>query len=166
MTSTVIPALCPSCGAVFQSRLLSTSGNVKNLTLSGNKETCPFCGNMANTAEGVFDIANGIISVISAPQITNQMLQALGAIVKKACEEKTDPEVIAKEVEKLDPSLGEMIRAISKSKSLYLTGLLLIILAVKSCSLNISLDINQLIDQVRDVAPSTITLQETNSSQE
>jgi hypothetical protein len=164
MASTMIPAHCPSCGAVFQSRLLSISGDVKKLTLSGNKETCPFCGNMANTAEGVFDIANSVISVISAPKITNQMLQTLGAIVKTAYKEKSDPEVVAQEAEEIEPSLGKIIRTISKRKSLYLTGLLLIILTIKSCSLNISLDVNQLIDQLRGVAPNTITTEEVDIS--
>jgi len=153
----VIPAHCPTCGAVFRSRILSISGNVKNLTLSGNTETCPFCGSIANTAEGIFDIVNDIITVITAPDITKEMLAAFDAIVKKAYQEKTDPEDLAKQAEEIDPTLGKLVRSASSNKPYYLTGLLLLILTIKSCNFNINLDVNKLIDQLKDVAPSYIT---------
>ena len=156
MSNAVIPAHCPNCGVVFRSRLLSIGGNVKNLTLSGNMETCPFCGNRANTAEGVFDIADGVITVISAPHITEEMLRAFGAVVKTAYAEKTDPDDLAKQADKIDTTLGQLVRSVSSNKTFYLTGLLLVILAIKSCNLNIDLDVNELIDQMNDVSPSDI----------
>ena len=157
MSLTQIPALCPSCGAIFVSRLISIGDNVKNLTLMNNKETCPFCGNLADTAEGVFDIADNIISVISAPHITKQMLSALSIAVKKAYTEKTQPEELIKTVEKIDPSLGETIRKYSKTP-FYLTAMLLIYLAIKSCTVDVEqkLDVNQLIDQFKSASPAQI----------
>ncbi len=157
MNNVVIPAHCPTCGAVFRSRLLSGSGNFKNLTLSGNTETCPYCGNMARTAEGVFDIVEGVISIISAPNITKEMLAAFDDIVRKAYEEKAAPEDLAKQAEDIDPTLGEFVRSLSGDNPFYLTVLLLIILAIKSCNLNINLDVNELIDQLNGVAPQDIT---------
>lgn len=156
MSKAVIPAHCPNCGAVFRSRLLSISGNVKNLTLSGNTESCPFCGSRANTAEGVFDIADGVITVISAPHITAEILMAFGAVVKKAYAEKTDPEDLAKQAEKIDPTLGKLVRSVSSSKPYYLTSLLIIFLVIKSCNLKIDLDVNRLIDQMKGLAPTEI----------
>lgn len=160
MTSRVIPAHCPSCGAVFQSRILSISGNVKNLTLSGNKETCPFCSSTANTAEGVFDLAGDVLSIISAPQITQQMLHKLNQLVAESYDEKADPEVLAQKAIQINPTFGNLIRTINKNKKLYFTGLLLIIVAIRSCSLNVSLDLNKLIDQIKGASPTEIILTE------
>ncbi|MCZ6763206.1 MAG: hypothetical protein O7C03_09455 [Gammaproteobacteria bacterium] len=159
MNNVVIPAHCPNCGAIFRSSLLSIGGNVKNLALSGNTEICPFCSSTANTAEGVFDIADGIITVISAPHITKEMLVAFGAVVQKAYRQRTDPEDLAKQAEKIDPTLGKLVRSVSGNRPIYLTGLLLLILAIKSCNLNIDIDVNELIDQMNGVAPTEIALE-------
>ena len=160
MTASVIPSHCPACGGVFQSRLISISGNVKNLTISGNKESCPFCGSMANTAEGVFDLADGVLSIIYAPQLTKQMLQKLDELVAENYFEKADPEILAKKAEQINPAFGILIRNLNKNKKLYFTGLLLILFAIKSCSLNVNLDCNKLIDQIKGVPPKEMILTE------
>lgn len=157
MSGVQIPALCPSCGALFASRAFNVSGNVKNLTLSSNKETCPFCGGLADIADGVFDVAGNVLSVVSAPSITKQMLAAFSAAVKKAYEEKKPPEELAKEVEKIDPSFGEIIRKSGSSKQFYLVSLLLIFTAIKSCNVDVKLDANRLIDQLRGTPPAAVT---------
>ena len=163
MSGVQIPALCSSCGALFASRAFNISGNVKNLTLSGNKETCPFCGGWANIADGVFDVAGNVLSIVSAPNITKQMLGAFGAAVKKAYEVKKPPEELAKEVEKIDPSFGEIIRKSGSNKKLYLVSLLLIVAAIKSCNVDVKLDANRLIDQIRGTPPAAVTSNETAS---
>ena len=91
MSAVQVPASCPSCRALFASRALHIGGNVKNVTLIGNKETCPFCGGWAYLADGVFDVADNILSVVAAPNVTRQMLAAFGAAVKQAYEEKKPP---------------------------------------------------------------------------
>ena len=150
--SSLIPAYCPNCGAVFPSR--SISGNFSNLTLRGNKESCPFCGEMADTAEGVFDIAGDFISIISAPHITKQMISDLSVAVKKAYKEKITQEKLAEEIGKIDPSFGN---AIGKVRGGYFIAALLIILAIiRSCSVDVSIDANQLIDQLTGKSPTDI----------
>jgi len=160
MNGVQIPALCSSCGALFASRAFNISGNVKNLTLSGNKETCPFCGGWADIADGVFDVADNVLSIVSAPNITKQMLGAFGAAVKKAYEVKKPPEELAKEVEKIDPSFGEIIRKSGSNKKFYLVSLLLIVAAIKSCNVDVKLDANRLIDQIRGTPPAAVTSNE------
>jgi len=161
MSSAQIPAHCPTCGAIFQSRFLSMfAGNIGRMGLSGNKETCPFCGNMANIADGVFSIADNIISVITAPNITMQMLSEFGAVVKEAYNEKTSPEDAASQADSIDPEFGKIIRSLSSKGAFYTTGLLLIYLATKSCTLNIELDANKLIDELKDNSPKSITTEQ------
>ncbi len=160
MSGVRIPALCSSCGALFASRAFNISGDVKNLTLSGNKETCPFCGAWADIADGVFDVADNVLSIVSAPNITKQMLGAFGKAVKKAYEVKKPPEELATEVEKIDPSFGEIIRKSGSNKRFYLVSLLLIVAAIKSCNVDVKLDANRLIDQIRGTPPAAVTSNE------
>jgi hypothetical protein len=155
---TGIPAFCPSCGALFPSRAMGMmfgGGHVKGVTLRGNVETCPHCGGLANIADGVFDIAGDVITVVSAPRITMEMLAAFRLAVQKAYTEKKPPETLAKEVEKIDPAFGDVIR---KSGNNYLLVLLLIILAIKSCSVSvgIKLDVNRLIEQMQNTPPAAV----------
>lgn len=160
-----IPAYCPSCGAVFASRLISISGNVSNLRLSGNKESCPFCGEMADTAEGVFDIAGDFISIISAPHITKQMISELGATVTKAYKEKITQEKLAEEIGKIHPSFGDFISKVSKK--LFKLALLIIIGIIGSSpvNVNLSIDVNRLIDQLTGKSPTEIISGQKNIDQ-
>ena len=129
-----IPAVCLSCGALFPSRFASLFGGTNvNLTLRGNAETCPYCGRLAHVADGVFHIAGDILTVVSAPHITREMLAALSAAVRKAYQDKKPPEEVAQEVEKIDPALGAVIRK-NASTPLYWLVLILILAAHRSAT--------------------------------
>lgn len=155
--SSAIPASCPSCGAVFPSRLANFGGaNIKNLTLIGNKETCPYCGSMADVANGVFNITESIVTVVSAPNVTKEMLAKFSHAVQEAYRDKTAPEDLAREVEQIDPRFGEIIRDARKNPRLYTVALILILAAIKSCSVEVKVDANRLIDQIQGVAPSSM----------
>jgi hypothetical protein len=162
MSRALIPVSCPHCGALFAPRAFHISGNVQGLTLSGNKETCPFCGNMAHIADGVFNVAVNVLSVVSAPNITKQMLAAFEAAVKKAVVEKITAEQLAKEVEKIDPSFGEVVRKVGKNNHLYIASLLIALAAIKSCTVDIKLDANHLIEQLTNSPPAAISSQNPN----
>jgi hypothetical protein len=156
MTRAVIPAACPSCGALFVSRFISVGGDVKDLMLSNNRETCPYCGAMANTADGIFDVTDGILSVVSAPNITRQMLANFEAAVKSAYANKTPPEQLAREVESIDKSLGDVVRKVGKNNHLYIAALLVILAAIKSCNVDVKVDANRLIEQVTQSPPAAV----------
>lgn len=158
MYQNIIPASCPNCGAIFKSRLISVGGNVTNLTLSGNMESCPYCGSMAHTAEGVFDITDNILSVISSPQITKQMLQKFSAIVENAYNNKIDINTLINEANEINPELGNLIEKKTANGLFKSSFLLLMIFLLNSCSVdvNVSLDINKLIEQMSETPPAKI----------
>lgn len=162
MSRALIPVSCPHCGSLFASRAFHISGNVQGLALSGNKETCPYCGSMAHIADGVFNVANNVLSVVSAPNITKQMLAAFEAAVKKAYAEKTAPEQLAKEVEKIDPSFGEAVRKAGSNNHLYVASLLIALAAIKSCSVDVKLDANRLIEQLINSPPAVVISKDPN----
>jgi hypothetical protein len=108
----------------------------------------------------VFDLAGGVITAVSAPHVTQVMLAAFEAAVRRAYRERKSPEELAKEVEKIDPSFGAVIRR-NADPSIYLTILLLILLTIRSClSVNIDMkvDVNQLIEQVVRTSPDEVVL--------
>lgn len=154
MTGIVIPASCPNCGGFFASRAFSISGNIQRMVLSGNRETCPFCGGMANIVDGIFNVANDVLSVVSAPNVTKQMLASFEEAIQFAYAHKSSPAQLASEVEKIDPSFAEVVRNTGASNNLYLGVLMIILMAIKSCSLEIKIDANQLIEQMTNKDPS------------
>jgi hypothetical protein len=155
MPPALIPVSCPHCGALFASRAFHITGNVQRLLLSGNRETCPYCGNMAHVADGLFNVAKNVLSVVAAPNITKQMLAAFEAAVRKAYTEKTPPEQLAREVEKIDPTFGDAFRKAGKN-NLYAVSLVFALFAIKSCNLDIKLDANRLIEQLTNSPPAIV----------
>jgi hypothetical protein len=127
--------------------------NIRGLHLRGNVETCPRCGGLANIADGVFDIAGDVVTAVTAPRMTTAMLAALSSALRKAYEEKKQPEEVAKDVEVIDPALAALIR---KNVGFWPLVVILVMLAIKSCSLNIALDANRLLDQLLNVSSPAV----------
>lgn len=154
-----IPSYCNSCGAIFPSRMLSIEGNVKGLQLSNNSETCPNCGERAYLAEGIFDIADDIISIIKAPAITKEMMKKLGMAVIEAYKNPEKTDELQSIAESIDPEIANAVKKITSSNKLTLVGLFLLAMAIKSCSVNINLDVNKLIDQITNEPPQSVNIE-------
>lgn len=137
---------CSSCGAIFQSRIIKID-NVVNLTLSNIEETCPHCGGVANIAEGVFSATNGMLSIISAPDITQKMYQEFLGLAKKAKNKKLEDSDFISAAKAIDPRLGTV--AILATRNKKLATLVFLIIWLKSCvAFDVKLDANQLYDQI------------------
>ncbi len=154
-----IPSHCHSCGAIFPSRILSIECNVHNLTLSNNSESCPFCGGRAYLADGVFNIANDVISIISAPKFTLEMLQKLGAAVAEAYKDPSKADQLNQVAESIDPELAKVVKKITSGNRLTMVGLFLLAMVIKSCSINVDIDANKLIDQLKEQPPQTTVIE-------
>ena len=154
-----IPSHCHSCGAIFPSRIISIEGNVQNLTLSNNSESCPFCGGRAYLADGVFNIANDVISVISAPRFTFEMLHKLGVAIAEAYRDPSKTDQLNQVAESIDPELAQVVKKITSGNRLTMVGLFLLAMAIKSCSINVDLDANKLIDQLKEQPPQTTEIE-------
>jgi hypothetical protein len=139
--------------------MISIEGNVRGLKLSNNSETCPFCGGRAYLAEGVFDIADNVISVLSAQDITIDMFKILGAAVVEAYKDQSKSDELIRIAEGIDPRLAVVIKNIATNKNFMLVGLFLLALAIKSCSINVSLNANELIDQLNSDPPQKTSIE-------
>lgn len=137
-----LPAFCPNCGAVFPSVIAIGGGSG---VVRGNLQTCPFCGAMAQIADATFRTTAGeVLAAIHAPGITQAMLIRFSAAAKKAYQEQKPPEVLAREVEQIDPTFGTIVRK-SADRDFYRNALLLIMLAAIHST---TFDLNRFIDQV------------------
>ena len=154
MSSVHISATCPSCGAFFKSRLIQIIGDATGIVLTGNKETCPFCGELAEVQEGTFDRADGVLSMIYGPRVTKQKLADLEVAAVQAYRQKTPADDLAKEINKIDPSFSSFFHKFGACSVI----LCLIVVAIRSCNLDIKLDANQLLAQIQDKKPATIIL--------
>ncbi|MEO9591635.1 hypothetical protein [Rhodopirellula bahusiensis] len=116
-------------------------------------------------SDGVFNVTDNVVTVLAAPEITRQMLAAFNALAKKAYLEKAPADVIEKEAEQIHPEFGRIIRENSGNLS-FPALLLVIVLAIKSCSVDIDakLDVNRLVDQIQGKAPTELISDETDNN--
>ncbi|WP_394891157.1 hypothetical protein ACG873_07545 [Mesorhizobium sp. AaZ16] len=153
-----IPAYCEHCGNLFASRLISIQGNVRSLRLSNNKETCPRCGKMASTIDGVFDTADGVMRMLQGPQFSADMLRQFTDLLDKAHVDRLSGDELYQQAAAINPELGKAIAPLrGKSTSVLGIILLIIIAALQSCDfkLEAKVDINQLVDQAVDYLERT-----------
>lgn len=141
--------------------MISISGNIQGLKLRNNSETCPYCGGIAFVADGIFDIANDVISVINAPSFTKEMLQKLGGAVVDAYRNPEKTDELIKFTESIDPNVAKTVKHLASSHKLI--GLFLLAWAIKSCDMsvnvNVSLDANQLIEQMKSEPPQSVDIE-------
>lgn len=138
----MIKAACPHCGLVFTSVL--SIPNTHGLTLQGNRETCPNCGKMANTSEGVFSTSSDRVEIHSAPGWTRKMYGQLASVARKAKEDDLSAMEILKEVAEVSPELADTLRKRGFTATVIV---LLLIWLLKNISLDVTIDVNRLIDQ-------------------
>lgn len=154
-----LPATCTNCGAVFSSALIAFGrGSVTGeISTSNVSEDCPHCGGRAQVVEGIFKVADDVITILSAPEMTKRSLEAFVAAIEKARQVKSTPAELAREAEKISPDLGRLVRDAGTKAGLWPAFLIVAMVIARSCSIDIKLDANQLIDQLRDKPPSSFS---------
>lgn len=141
-----VPAVCSHCGLVFRSmiRVLGTM----SVHSERSSQTCPRCGQMAEISEGTFFLVNDVLTAVQGPEVTKVALQKLQEIVEQAQSTGLSNDELAKQIAQVNPSLGA---AIARNLRLPVAFVVLVCLAaIKSCTLNLNLDVNQLVDQLRE----------------
>lgn len=117
--------------------------------LTNVRVTCPQCGSVARVGDGIYRYANDYLTLKDGPLLTRQMLAQLESIAERAKKIPADSEQILAEVASVSPELAEKLR--SKGMSYFVVVLILIWL-VKSVNVNVTVDLNQLIDQATGAA--------------
>jgi hypothetical protein len=105
-TMATVPAACMTCGAVFWMRL--PFGGASVVELRSNVTNCPICGGWAQIADGLFQFTRDGLAVISAPDVTHQMLAALHGLLHRAYEQDLPVEEIKRQAEAISPGFGRL----------------------------------------------------------
>jgi hypothetical protein len=103
-----LPVFCPNCGAVFASRAFHFE-DATNVTLVGNKESCPNCGAMAEIPDGVFNFVGDTITVLSAPGRTHDQLRRFQEILREARDTRASPADVADAIRRDAPDLAPFV---------------------------------------------------------
>ncbi|WP_424937524.1 MULTISPECIES: hypothetical protein [Bacteria] len=113
---------CSSCGAEFESRAVTITGNVKNVTLSNINDRCPVCKRHARAMEGNFDFdPDGRTTMLSGPEWSRSMVERMQRQFREIDEiarspERTDEEArqlvedVLAEIEKTNPVVAREYR--------------------------------------------------------
>jgi len=124
-------AVCTKCKLIFEDRGIVIQDST-NVTLSNSYTTCPKCRSRAKYLDGTFNFdSNGIISVLSAPQFTIDILNRIKSILEDVQNKRISPEDFHKEVDALPPVIRSVLKlVIPKEPSGFwaMIGTLLIVL--------------------------------------
>ncbi|MGK2860558.1 MAG: hypothetical protein ACSLE0_01380 [Chitinophagaceae bacterium] len=102
-------AYCKHCGNIFDSKILTIKDS-ENITFIDCVVKCPFCPELANLLNGSFDFdANGNVKILSAPQLTYDIIHELKALAKKAKKENYTKKQFVKEANSISPNLGSRL---------------------------------------------------------
>lgn len=96
-----VPVHCPYCGLGFTSRVFHIE-NSSDITLQGNRETCPRCGQLANIQDGTYDFVGNVISAIRAPGVMRADVLALQNIAKSVQSGELSAEDAESEIAKIN----------------------------------------------------------------
>jgi len=102
-----LPVHCPTCGGVFLSRGYNISG--RNISLWGNIESCIFCGADARLSEGVFNIAEDAVEILTAPETTLEAFKKMRALVADVSAGRITPEEARVQAEAIRPGFGSVV---------------------------------------------------------
>jgi hypothetical protein len=117
-----IPAACENCGTVFWTTWpFAPSGR----TMFGHNTTnCPRCGGWADVAEGIFDFTRDGIAIVTAPQVTYDMLISLRGVVREAFEQDLSVDETKRRAEAIIPAFGGLFRPHEWSDTVKAAGIL------------------------------------------
>ena len=105
-----MPALCPQCQSVFPSKNYNIGSS--RFYARDNEETCPHCGHEhALLSEGLFDLSEKAVRIISASNTTLTMLAAINGIAMQAVNQEITPQAAVTKLRKVHRGLATIVKS-------------------------------------------------------
>jgi uncharacterized protein YecA (UPF0149 family) len=123
-----MPAFCKNCGAIFGSGMVFD--NCINVTLRGNTSQCPQCGGIGEVPDGVFDMTNNAIKMISGTSRSIKNLKKLALILTEAQKSNTSKEQIESIIKKEVPELSSFPSILPQTRNELYAFITLILTAI------------------------------------
>jgi hypothetical protein len=96
----------------FEGRGIGVGGNVQNLVLENNYESCPRCGGAARIVEGEFNIRDGVFEVLRSTRLNRDLLQRFAVVAKQAQEGSIPMEQAASQIAEESPALASLLERV------------------------------------------------------
>lgn len=100
---------CENCGLIFPTRAVGIGGTGL-ISLSGNKESCPRCGQLALVLDGVYTkTVRNTIELLFGPEQTVAKIKEFRELVKDVTEQKISLEKATEKAESIQPGYGAVL---------------------------------------------------------
>ncbi|MEQ8434537.1 MAG: hypothetical protein RIA71_09870 [Oceanicaulis sp.] len=156
--SMTITASCQSCGLVFPSRLISVQGKVENLQLSGNSESCPRCGAMATTQEGIFTIIEGVITSFREIRPSRDQAIEIARILEEHKNNLKNESETLREIGSVNPRFVKIARTLIESGYIALLMSLISIYITLTADEKTSITNQAMLDELQSIAESNVAI--------
>ena len=111
----LMPAECTACGRRWQPANGIWIEDATQATFQGNTYSgCPDCGGSARFVDGTFDVADGAIDMISGPQWSWELVDALRLALQRTVADETDPGTA---IAAVVPEVGHDFEVATRGKS-------------------------------------------------
>ena len=125
-----VPAVCDSCGVIFQSGFeVSDSTNISFYGCGSGP--CPACGGDGHIPDGVYNFINNTIELLSGPSRTVSELERLANILRQAHQEGASLAQVGEKIQNEVPELSSLKNILPKTRS-ELYAFIAIIIAIVS----------------------------------
>jgi hypothetical protein len=110
---TTFPAYCPRCRSLFPFKGIHL-GAGRSLGLTGNVTNCPVCGfGQARISDGVYKATQDAVELLSGPESTRVMLEALKAVAERLKAGEISQDEAIKEAREISPRYAALIEKIT-----------------------------------------------------
>ncbi|MEY9232921.1 putative C2H2 Zn-finger protein [Bradyrhizobium japonicum] len=155
-----VPAYCPNCGAIFPAPI--SLGGGARIVIENCVTNCPRCGHIASM-DGEFVGLENAIHIIRSASVTPERLQAFAKLLRDVYDQKVPLEEAKGRAENIDPALGKAVDSLQNSGSKGALKALVVglIFALSQCKydVKVSMDVNELIQQLSRKDPKEIVTQ-------
>ena len=160
-----LPAACARCGAIFWVPMPFVG--LGTYHFGSNVTNCPIlgCGGWADIANGIFEFTRDGVAVISAPDVTVEMLRALRVVLRDAYEQDLPVEEVKQRAESINPTFGGLYDPAAwkvQTKVALIGALTAIIVALINSrdqwvTVNVNLDPTGIITAIQNIPAKRIT---------
>ncbi len=147
-----IPAFCPNCRLLFPTRIFVAEG--ASVGMFGSVTNCPRCGGRANFSDGIYEAVGNLLKITQDPKFKAEVLATLAGILQHPVGSDDEVEASARAAEALHPGLGDLVRRAYK-KGIWVV-FALYMLSKCDLTLDATVDINQLIEQIQDFSSESL----------
>lgn len=120
---------CPN-GHLFRSAFSPPPGARGTFTLSGNRETCPYCGALSRTPDGVFKFGSEVLRAVAQPGVSREAVTTFRDLTKAVNEGSASAEEASETLAAVSPTFATLLRIANDNPGILaiLVGLLQLIL--------------------------------------